>query len=116
MNRYFAHAITGYLTVSSCPGEHLAKLASFGRRDWQRGLEWLDQTGLALRLWDRLKASGAQAPCRPKSPCASNKTWRTMARAWRPWPRSRFHQPRIRGSRDRPCRAQGFCVSSRVYP
>jgi len=65
VNRYFARAITGYLTVSSWPGEHLMKLASFAHGDWQRGLEWLDQTGLALRLWDRLKASGAQGAVPP---------------------------------------------------
>ncbi len=65
MNRSFARAITGYLTVSHCPRERLKNLASVGQGDWQHGLEWLDQTGLALRLWDRLKASGAQGAVPP---------------------------------------------------
>ena len=55
-----AYAITGYLMISGSPGKPLTHLASFRQGDWRRGLEWLDQTGLALRFWDQLRTSGAQ--------------------------------------------------------
>jgi len=60
VKRDLARAITDYLAVSGSPGEHVTKLANCDREHWQHSLEWLDQTGLALWLWDRLKVSGAQ--------------------------------------------------------
>ena len=59
MKRDLARAITDYLAVSGSSDERATKLANFDRGDWERGLEWLDQTGLALWLWGRLKVSGA---------------------------------------------------------
>ena len=66
MKRDLARAITDYLAVSGSPGEHVTKLENFDREDWQRSLGWLDQTGLALWLWDRLKVSGTQDAVPPE--------------------------------------------------
>ena len=65
MKRDLARAITDYLAVSGSLGENVTKLASFDRGDWEHSLEWLDQTGLALWLWDRLKVSGSQEAVPP---------------------------------------------------
>jgi hypothetical protein len=37
----------------------VSRLATFSRQDWQRVLDWLDQSGLALWFWHRLKELGA---------------------------------------------------------
>ncbi|MGD0124197.1 MAG: nucleotidyltransferase family protein [Terriglobia bacterium] len=66
MKRDLARAITDYLAVSGPLGERVTKLASFDRGDWQHSLEWLDQTGLALWLLDRLKVSGAHDAVPPE--------------------------------------------------
>ena len=65
MNRNLARSITGYLAVLGGPAGQLAKLASSGRAAWPGGLEWLDQTGLALQLWAQLNADGAQRAVPP---------------------------------------------------
>lgn len=54
MNRNLARAIVGCLCVSASPAADVERLASFSAGDWARTLEWLDHSGLALLLWDRL--------------------------------------------------------------
>ena len=65
MNRELTREIAACLSVSGSPIEHVRKLATFKPGDWQRGLEWLDQSGLALCFWDRLKGQGARAAVPP---------------------------------------------------
>ncbi len=65
MNRVLAREVAGCLSVAGSPVEHVASLAKFSLSDWQRAQEWLDQSGIALWFWDRLKRLGAQSALPP---------------------------------------------------
>ena len=66
MNRELAREIAACLRVSGSPEKPVSRLPTFSRHDWQRALDWLDQTGLALWFWDRLKQLGARDAVPPE--------------------------------------------------
>ena len=57
MNRPLAQCIVEALCVSGSSEDCLARLGSFGLGDWQRTLPWLDDSGLALYLLERISHS-----------------------------------------------------------
>lgn len=59
MNRALARCIVKSLRVDGAAGEHFARLGDFSERDWRRTFPWLDDSGLALYLLDRIKVTGA---------------------------------------------------------
>jgi hypothetical protein len=59
LNRALACEITGFLRVSGPPGEHLRKLRQYRQQVWNKSLDWLDLSGLALAFWERLQRLGA---------------------------------------------------------
>ena len=58
MNRALAQCVVESLRVTGPFQEPLARLRTFSRRDWQQTLPWLDDSGLALYLLDRVNRSG----------------------------------------------------------
>jgi hypothetical protein len=60
MKPAFASAIVKYLRVSGSPEADLSCLRA-SRHRWKQILEWLDQCGLALPFWHRLKEEGNTA-------------------------------------------------------
>jgi hypothetical protein len=66
MNRGLAREIAGCLRVSGSPEKPVSRLPTFSRHDWERALDWLDHTGLALWFWDRLKGLGARDAVPPE--------------------------------------------------
>ncbi len=61
MNRALARKIVACLRVSDPAEPRGDWLTGFPRREWQRTLEWLDHSGLALLFWNRAKALGAES-------------------------------------------------------
>ena len=59
MNHTLAREVIGCLRVSGSTRAHAERLSNYGLRDWKRTLRWLDEAGLALLLWRRLKELGA---------------------------------------------------------
>ncbi|MDE3180646.1 MAG: nucleotidyltransferase family protein [Acidobacteriota bacterium] len=59
MNRALAHCIVRSLRVTGPREEPLAQLGKFSRPDWERTLSWLDDSGLALYLLERVDRAGA---------------------------------------------------------
>ena len=59
MNRALAQCVVESLRVTGPFQEPLARLRTFSRRDWQQTLPWLDDSGLALYLLDRVNRSGS---------------------------------------------------------
>ena len=55
MNRALAQAVVESLRVAGENEKPLLRLATFTRRDWQQTLPWLDDSGLALCLLERVK-------------------------------------------------------------
>jgi len=66
VNRAIASEIAGCLRVSGSPVDHVRNLAAFSRGDWKHAQEWLDQSGIALWFWDRLKGLGARDAVPPE--------------------------------------------------
>jgi hypothetical protein len=58
MNRSLARCVVASLGVTGPTDECLASLGTFRRRDWQRTLPWLDDSGLALYLLERIERTG----------------------------------------------------------
>jgi hypothetical protein len=58
MNYDLAREIIGCLRVSGSSRAHAERLSRFGLREWKPTLRWLDEAGLALRLWRRLEEPG----------------------------------------------------------
>jgi hypothetical protein len=58
MNRALAQCVVESLRVTGPFEELLVRLGTFSRRDWQQTLPWLDDSGLALYLFERLHQSG----------------------------------------------------------
>ena len=52
--------IIGCLRVTRPGEEAVRSLRRFRSRDWERSLDWLHRSGLALALWDRLQKLGAE--------------------------------------------------------
>ena len=59
MNRALAQCIVASLRLTSSCEDDLEHLKTFGRRDWDRTLPWLDDSGLALYLLRRTEQSGS---------------------------------------------------------
>lgn len=59
MNYLLAREVIGCLRVSGSSRENAERLSTFSLRDWKRTLRWLDEAGLTLLLWRRLKEQGA---------------------------------------------------------
>jgi hypothetical protein len=59
MNHALAREVIGCLRVSGSTRAHAERLSGYGLRDWTRTLRWLDEAGLTLLLWQRLKQLGA---------------------------------------------------------
>ncbi len=74
MNRALAQEIIDCLRLSGTPRTSLARLPTFGRREWQRALVWLHVSGLALYFWQRVKDLGAESmvPCEVRAALARN--------------------------------------------
>jgi len=61
MNHRLAGEIVDFLRVSRAPEpDRLPRWKASGRRQWDRVLEWLDLSGLALLFWSRLEDAGAE--------------------------------------------------------
>jgi len=60
MSGIFARRIADALSVSGSPDVLVRNLSVFGQDDWKRAQDWLDQSGLALGFWDRVKRLGAE--------------------------------------------------------
>ena len=60
MNRDLCRAIIGCLRVAGPVEEDLRCLRNFPLRDWETSLPWMDLSGVALALWDRLQKFGAE--------------------------------------------------------
>lgn len=60
MNRKLRKEIVGCLRVAGSADAHLSALRQFSPRDWEKPLEWLHLSGIALTFWDRLKNLGAE--------------------------------------------------------
>jgi glycosyltransferase involved in cell wall biosynthesis len=58
MNRALAQCVVESLGVTGPFEESLVRLGTFSRRDWRQTLPWLDDSGLALYLLDRVNRSG----------------------------------------------------------
>jgi hypothetical protein len=58
MNYELAREVIGCLRVSGSPRAQAERLLTFGIREWQRTLGWLDEAGLTLLLWRRLEELG----------------------------------------------------------
>ncbi len=65
MNRALAREIVDCLSVSGSPKDHMAGLAGLGQRQWERILNWLDLSGLALLFWNRLKELASESVVPP---------------------------------------------------
>jgi len=61
MNPALARCIVGSLRVTGPCQEPLARLGNFGRPEWERTLSWLDDSGLALYLLERVDRAGAHS-------------------------------------------------------
>lgn len=59
MNRALARCIVGSLRATGPCEEFLARLGTFTGSDWERTLPWLDDSGLALYLLERVDQRGA---------------------------------------------------------
>jgi len=66
VSRKLAREIVACLRVSGSPENPVSRLPTFSPHDWQCALDWLDQTGLALCFWDRLKGLGARDAVPPQ--------------------------------------------------
>jgi hypothetical protein len=55
LNRYLAREIIDSLSASGGRGSSFTRLQAFTRRDWDRTLNWLHLSGLALQFWDHLQ-------------------------------------------------------------
>ncbi|MGH9326461.1 MAG: nucleotidyltransferase domain-containing protein [Terriglobia bacterium] len=60
MNRAVAREFVQFLRASSPPSKFPRVLADVGRRGWEDILSWLDQCGIALLFWERLKGLGEE--------------------------------------------------------
>jgi glycosyltransferase involved in cell wall biosynthesis len=58
MNHALAQCVVESLRVTGPFEESLVRLGTFSRRDWEHTLPWLDDSGLALYLLDRVNRSG----------------------------------------------------------
>lgn len=61
MNQALAGEVVSCLRVGGASELSLARLRAFGRLEWAGSLSWLDQSGLALYFWQRLKELGAES-------------------------------------------------------
>jgi len=61
MNRSLAQCIVECLRVGGPLDEPLARLRTFGERDWRQTLDWLHLSGLALLFWNHLQDQGCGA-------------------------------------------------------
>jgi len=66
VNRELTCEIVACLRVSGSPEKAVSRLPTLNQRDWMRALDWLDQTGVALWCWDRLKGLGARDAVPPE--------------------------------------------------
>jgi len=66
MNRSLARCIVESLRVAGPIEEPLARLRTFGERDWQRTLDWLHLSGLALLFWNHLQDQGCAGAVPPE--------------------------------------------------
>src|SRR5579864_5104219 len=55
MKPKLAEAIIGFLSFSGEACAQVPQLRKFSERDWDRGLKWLDETGLALYFLQKVK-------------------------------------------------------------
>lgn len=60
MNQHQARTMVNCLTANGPAANHLARLRTWARRDWQGALRWLHTGGLALYFRHRLKELGAE--------------------------------------------------------
>lgn len=58
MNHALARCIVGSLRLASAGEEPLSRLGNFNQSDWARTLPWLDDSGLALYLLERIDRTG----------------------------------------------------------
>jgi len=74
MNRDLRREIIGCLRVAGSVEGHLRSLRNFHSRDWEASLDWLNLSGIALVLWDRLQKLGAEdaVPRRVRATLAAN--------------------------------------------
>ena len=66
MNRALASEILAFLRVSGAEVSRLPRLRRFSLGDWERTLEWLHSSGLALRFWTTLRDLGAERVVPPE--------------------------------------------------
>jgi len=66
MKRDLRGEIAGCLRVAGSVEEHLRGLRKFRPRDWEKSLNWLHLSGIALMFWDRLQKLGAEDAIPPK--------------------------------------------------
>ncbi len=55
MKRSLAEDVVGFLSFSSDAQHSIGRLKGYSHREWERALHWLDDSGLAFYLLQKLK-------------------------------------------------------------
>ncbi|MGO8792936.1 MAG: nucleotidyltransferase family protein [Terriglobia bacterium] len=66
MNRALAAEVVNCLSVAGSSQDRVQQLTRFSPREWNRSLNWMDLSGIALAFWDRLQKLKAEDAVPPQ--------------------------------------------------